>query len=285
MTPEYSHDTMDNGITYHQRLPAFTYDIATWFLHVEACWAGSEDITDTQKFHAVIRALPTDVAARISTVLATPPQQDRYEAVKAALISALGRSSESYMAELDTLQFDGRRPSAFLSRMRDLNRSAGSPLSDGMLRYRHSRLLPHPVRLQLSSVRGVMTLQEYAELADNIYNTYTAATPPAPPQLSCVCGNSESVSANSVNNPVFTEKSNANACVNVMRSDIASAQPSTEAHLSAVETALRRIETAVMSQQNTTRSEWCFYHSRFGAAARKCQFPCEYSGNARRGSR
>lgn len=276
----------------HLRVPAFTYDIATWFLHLEACWAGSQDITDLQQFHAVIRAIPTDVAARISAVLSTPPQQDRYKALKTALISALGRSPESYMAELDTLQFDGRRPSVFLSRMQDLNRSAGSPFSDVMLRYRHTSLMPHTVRLHLASVRGAITLQEYAELVDTIYTTYTASPLPAPPHLSCVCSRQEAVNVHAVHNPGHTREGFVAATTGRAAArppgghlDPPATTPPTEARLSAVEAALRRIEAAVATQPHSTRHRYCFYHARFGAAARNCQPPCEWSGNGMWGSR
>ncbi|KAG0717980.1 hypothetical protein GWK47_007886 [Chionoecetes opilio] len=108
------------------RLPAFTSDIATWLMHLEASWAGSPEITDLHKFQALVRAIPSDVAACISSVLTAPLADGKYEAFKTALVRALGRSCEAHVAELDTLQYDGRRPSAFLSRMQDLNRAEGS---------------------------------------------------------------------------------------------------------------------------------------------------------------
>ena len=33
----------------------------------------------------------------------------------------------------------------------------------------------------------------------------------------------------------------------------------------------------------TAREDWCYFHREFGKAARKCQLPCSFSGNARAG--
>ncbi|KAG0712740.1 hypothetical protein GWK47_017769 [Chionoecetes opilio] len=187
--------------TNSPRLPAFTYDIATCRMHLEASWAGSPEIKDLHKFQALVRAIPSDVAARISSVLTAPPADGKYEALKTALVRALGRSCEAYVAELDTLQYDGRRPSAFLSRMQDLNRAAGFPLSDAMLRYRHTSLMPHAVRVQLAGLRCPVTINEYAELVDNIHVAYTTFPPPLPPHHSCACSASDGVRAPAVFTP------------------------------------------------------------------------------------
>ncbi|KAG0723691.1 hypothetical protein GWK47_042183 [Chionoecetes opilio] len=160
----------------HLRLPAFTYDIATWLIHLEASWAGSPEITDLHKFQALVSAIVSDVAACISSVFTAPPADGKYEALKTALVRSLGRSCEAYVAELDTLQCDGRPPSAFLSSMQDLNKAAGFILSEAMLRYHHTSLMPHPVRVQLAGLRGPVTIDEYAEFVDNIHVAYT--TPP-----------------------------------------------------------------------------------------------------------
>ena len=98
------------------QLPVVTYD-NTWLMHLEASWAGSPNITDLHKFQAVVRAIPTNVAARIVPMLRMPPTDGKYEAVKAALVHALGKSGEAHIAELDALQYDEGCLSVFLSRL------------------------------------------------------------------------------------------------------------------------------------------------------------------------
>ncbi|KAG0718058.1 hypothetical protein GWK47_053233 [Chionoecetes opilio] len=113
----------------------------------------------------------------------------------------LGRSCKAYVAELDTLQYDGRRPSAFLSRMQDLNRAVGFPLSEDMLRYRHTSLMPHPVRVQLAGLQGPVTINEYSEFVDKINAAYTSFPPLLPTHHSCACSASDGVRAPAVFTP------------------------------------------------------------------------------------
>ena len=62
----------------------FIYDIGTCFMHLETLWNDSPGVTDSHKLQTVVRAIPSDVAARISAVLTATSENDKYEAVKAA---------------------------------------------------------------------------------------------------------------------------------------------------------------------------------------------------------
>ncbi|KAG0715646.1 hypothetical protein GWK47_011451 [Chionoecetes opilio] len=275
------------------RLPAFTYDIATWFIHIEALWAGSPDIRVSLSFmHALVSAIPSDVAARISSVLTTPPADGKYEAVKTALVCALGRSCEAYVAELDTLQYYGRRPSAFLSRMLDLNRVAGFPLSGDMLHYRHTSLMPHAVRVQLAGLRGPVTINEYSELVDKIHAAYTSFPPPLPTHHSCACSAAEGVRVPAVFTPSDTPAGSPKILSALerpgARGDHGTAlahSSSTDARLSDMASAIQRLQAAFSALHSPTSRKYCYYHGRFGAAVRNCQPPCSWSGNYQRGSR
>lgn len=72
------------------RVPGFTYDVSTWFVQLEAVWSGVTDFTDQQRYQGVVRVLPPEVAARLSGVLAEPPTDNKYEAVKSTLLTTLG---------------------------------------------------------------------------------------------------------------------------------------------------------------------------------------------------
>ncbi|MPC31041.1 hypothetical protein E2C01_024317 [Portunus trituberculatus] len=119
------------------RVPPFTYDVEAWFLHLEAVWAGA-DLSDLKRYQAVVRALPSEVVSRLYSVLTHPP----------AITGAFGRSREACFAALNSARYDGGRPSALLARLSALNRAAGFPWSEEMVRHKLSSLLPQPVRLQ-----------------------------------------------------------------------------------------------------------------------------------------
>ncbi len=58
-------------------VPAFSYDVSTLFLHLEAVWSGTSNLTDQQQYQAVVRALPPpNAAARLSGVLAEPQAEN-----------------------------------------------------------------------------------------------------------------------------------------------------------------------------------------------------------------
>ena len=270
-------------------VPAFTYDVATWCLQLEAVWSGVTDLTDQQKYQAVVRALPAEVAARLASVLAKPPADKKYEAVKSALTAAFGRSPEAYFSALDTARFDGGRPSSFLAQMVDLNRAAGHPLSDAMLRYRHANLMPHPVRVQLAGVDQTLHTDEYSRLVDRVYDAHRTSYPttpghpahpsPTPPgDPPCTCGASRPAHRVPVPPHVAVHRIQAPEAA---APDTAAA----EARLAAVEASLQRLEAALTRSHATQRSRYCFYHTRFGTAARNCQPPCDWSfqGNGQRG--
>ncbi|KAK8389351.1 hypothetical protein O3P69_008830 [Scylla paramamosain] len=169
-------------------VPACTYDVATWFLHLEAVWDGVDGLTNQFRYQAVVSGLPSEVAARLAGVLAEPPADNRYAAVKSALMAAFGRTPEAYFSALDTAHFEGGRPSAFLACMSDLNRAAGHPLSDAMLCYRHSTFMLHPVRMQLAATRQFLSLAEYSGLVDAVYEAHLASLPSPLSPSACGCG-------------------------------------------------------------------------------------------------
>ncbi|KAG0720799.1 hypothetical protein GWK47_047705 [Chionoecetes opilio] len=265
-------------------------------MHLEASGAGSPGNHGSPQVQALVRAIPSDVAARISSMLMAPPADGKYEALKTALVRALGRSCEAYVAELDaidTLQYDGRRPSAFLSRMQDLNRAAGFPLSEAMLRYRHTSLMPHAVRVQLAGLRGPVTPNEYAELVDNIHAAYITFPPPLPPpHYSCACSASDRVRAPAVFTPGDTPAGSTKFLSALERpgargghGNALAHSSSTDARLSDMASAIQRLEVAFSAHHSPISHKYCYYHGRFGAAARNCQPPCSWSGNDQREDR
>ena len=279
------------------KVPVFSYDVSTWLLQLEAVWTGVTDLTDQQRYQAVVRALPSEVACRLSSVLANPPTEQRYEAVKSALLAAFGKSQADYFAALDSVHFHGGRPSALLARMLDLNRAAGTPLSEEMLRYRHANLMPHPVRLQLAAARHTLSTAEYSRLVDSVHDAHVAAAWTPPGHTCCTCGHDRPPQL-----PLAPPPSDASAAALALHSvrghapaghEARPAAPpphdatSTHACLAAMQASLQRLEAAITNSPAAPRPAYCFYHARFGAEARNCQPPCAWlrQGNGRRGGR
>ena len=95
-----------------------------WFHQVEAQFATrNPPITaDLTKFNHVVAALDNVTAGEDEAIILSPPTNDKYEALKAALIDAFGRTQASKDMELLSLAGLGdRKPSSLLHYMESLN--------------------------------------------------------------------------------------------------------------------------------------------------------------------
>ncbi|KAG0721414.1 hypothetical protein GWK47_006360 [Chionoecetes opilio] len=176
--------------------------------------------------------------------------------------------------------------------MQDLNRAAGFPLSEEMLRYRHTSLMPQPVRVQLTGLQSPANINEYSELVDKIHAAYTSFPPPLPTHHSCACSASDGVRAPAMFTPCDTlpVPRNPQVCrrghgARGGHGDALAHSSSTDARLSDMASAIQRLEATFSALHSPTSRKYCYYHGRFGAAARNCQPPCSFSGNGQRGSR
>lgn len=308
---------MDNR-TRHQ-LPPFHADVASWFQHIEAVFAAFPDYTDDQKYYATVVAIPTAIASRIAPTLAALPVGNKYLAVKKALLDALGQTRELHLHALEGVRYDGGRPSLLLQRLQALNTAAEEPYSTEMLKFRWLSLLPPSTRVLLADSSN-KTLQECGNLADSIYfaqglHTQDRALNAAPPvttvnSVQSACVSVPPSAVGDVIHPTHSEfsPSNVPAPLNSLHSDsvpltspmVGAVSQSTrnvgpsspaenskrfETRLAALEASLERLHSALPPSSLRRTAQHCYYHRRFGAAARNCEAPCSWSGNGGRGDR
>ncbi|KAK3873341.1 hypothetical protein Pcinc_021629 [Petrolisthes cinctipes] len=169
------------NLLYHQaalsraeefKLPTFTYNINSWFSHVDALWP--KDYSDEKKYRSLLLALPTDAVCLLQALHTTPTNGTSYESAKASLLQALGKPKQLYLSELDNLQARGRHPSLLLSHIRSLAIAAGTPFLDELLRHRVLQLMPPQLRLHLVNIfaTATATLQEFITNADILHDAY-----------------------------------------------------------------------------------------------------------------
>lgn len=195
------------------KLPPFwTTRPEVWFRQVEAQFATRNPpiTSDWTKFNHVVAALDNATAGEVEATILSPPTHDKYETLKAALISAFGRTQASKDMELLSLSGLGdRKPSSLLRHMESLN---GDPKT--LLRALFLAQLPVDVRRVLAG-SSTTDLKDLAKEADAIMEA-----------------GSSGFSATGI---------------------------------SAV-----RKPTSPSSAANTTPRELCYYHTKFGKEARKC---------------
>ena len=315
---------MDNCV---RQVPPFHADIAGWLQHIEAAFAASKDLTDDQKYYAVIVSIPTHVATRIAPTLAALPSEDKYQALKQALLHALGPTRESHLHALEGARYDGGRPS-LLQRLQALNAAAENPYSEDMVRFRWLALLPASLRVLLTA-NATKTLQDCGSLADSIFfakqqqqqlvrpdsaqyatphvNSVVSQCSPSFLDPQCIDGvsensrvrhSSELPTAETVAPPRDSPQPTDAVLGAVMSSRLqpphsqagqGPPHPSTAQALSRLEDRLAALEASIARlhpprdpPQGLGAPRYCYYHRRFGAAARNCEAPCSWTGNGRR---
>lgn len=106
------------------KLPAFWQgNPEVWFRQVESVFTTRNPAVTVQqtKFEYVIQALDNNIAERVQNIILDPPENP-YDALKAALIKAFGRTQAEKDQELLNLNGLGdKKPSELLQHMKNLN--------------------------------------------------------------------------------------------------------------------------------------------------------------------
>lgn len=148
------------------KLPPFwTTRPEVWFRQVEAQFATRNPaITiDLTKFNHVVAALDNVTAGEVEAIILSPPTDDKYDALKSALISAFGKTQAAKDMELLSLSGLGdRKPSSLLRHMESLNADPKT-----LLRALFLAQLPMDVRRVLAG-SSTPDLKDLAKEADAI---------------------------------------------------------------------------------------------------------------------
>ena len=221
------------------KLPDFwTKSPSVWFTRIEAQFNTKGITEDQTKYDYVVSALDIDTADEIQHILLNPPARERYNALKNELIKTFGRSQYERDAELLSINGLGdRRPSALMRRINALN-------DDPQTLKRAIFLANMP-----SEIRSVLVAQHYtdteqlSEAADRIWESRSC-------NINHINGQHE-FPASTIN---LNDENNSVNAISAKHKQRRPRQP-----------------------ENTNTSSICFYHTRFGPDARKCEGKCKFS--------
>lgn len=216
--------------------------------------------TEITKYHAVVASMDGNVLSQVSDIVASPPEDEPYQALKKRLIEQYGESDKTRLRKLlQDMVLGDKRPTQLLREMREL---AGNRITDDVLMGLWQQRLPPQVNAILSVNEGgldKMALQADKILEVTLYSVnavHTSATP-----------------------------SMSDDPLERLERQIAALNSKFEA-FSAVGQG-RSVNRDGNTKRTRSRSRpkhggKCFYHFKFGSAARMCVPPCsEASGNAR----
>ncbi|KAL7736357.1 hypothetical protein ACLKA6_014827 [Drosophila palustris] len=211
-----------------------------YFIQMESQFAVSGISTDATKYHQVIASLEPQYLVHIADIIRDPPQVNKYDAIKTALINEYTDSNQRKLNKLiHEVQLGDLKPSQLLKRMKDL---AGTQISDEAIKSLWLERLPENVRAIVSIVDGdsaKVSLQ-----ADKVLESQRHST---------VCALQENVS----DAKLRTEIDELRKELRKLKSGSASKNQS-------------------RNSKSPDRSTFCYYHGRFGAKARRCTEPCDF---------
>ena len=98
------------------KLPEFWTDKPeVWFAHVESQFGTKQITVDKTKFDYVVSSLDSTTAGEVEAILTAPPDDNKYDVLKAALLAAFGKTQAQKDSELLSITGLGdMRPSALL---------------------------------------------------------------------------------------------------------------------------------------------------------------------------
>lgn len=236
-----------------------------WFLALEPQFQLRGIKSSETKYYIVTAALPQQIVEEVMDILASPPQDLPYEALKEAILNRTGSSEKERLRRvLQDLSLGDRKPSQLLRLMRQ--EIGELPVDDKFIRELWLQKLPSDVQFLLAPSQE-LALDQVALMADNAMQY--RLTP---------------VTAG-VHTPGPSPKEDG-ALASIM------------AKLEKLELKLHRLERERSRSRDRPRSQSrnrsisssrpkgseCWYHYRHKEKARKCEPPCSWSSNTAAGN-
>ena len=250
------------------RLPNYwSHDPQLWFAQAEAHFANHRITSSKSRFNVVVSSLAPEVAAEVRDLLLSPPADDPYGALRAALVDRTQKSEKVRLRELLSQEGLGdEKPSRLLRKMEQL--LGDKSLDDSLLYEMFVQRLPPGVRLVLSAVPGALTARELAGLADRVVESTTAASP-----VTAVTAPREDFSQ------LRDEIGQLSAAVLALTTRDESVSKALSQRGRSRERSPARACPERRSPSRAADDDVCWFHRRFGDKARHCRSPCRFSSS------
>ncbi|CAH8564643.1 unnamed protein product [Dicrocoelium dendriticum] len=238
--------------------PFWDIDPLLWFAHLEAEFYNHRITSDYAKYCKLLSYLPKEISTQVRDVIISQTE-NRYEALKEATIKRVMPSEKVRLQQLfRDLKLGDKLPSTLLREMQQLLGS--STMDETLLRELWLQRLPENTQAILATVSSV-SLTQLADLADRVIER-----------------SQPHVDASKMN------------AVASQGTSITGLQSTIEALQTQVATLSRQVQQLTMDRRrhsrykspcklsnSNNRQASCWYHQRFGTAARKCIKPCSFA--------
>lgn len=231
------------------KLPEFwKSDPAMWFAQAEAQFALAGVTKDITKFNHIVAKVDQTVLRHVSDLVANPPENQKYEAIKTRLLSRFEMSPQEKLEKLlVSCDLGDMKPTHLLAKMQDL--ASGLKVDDNLMKMLFLQRLPSNVRPILTIHDG--TLAKLAEMADKLVDSghsHVAATQ----------------SAASSTDEIIAQIAFLTAEIQKLKASCGSRN---------------RSSSRARSTSGERSREICWYHFKYGDRARQCREPCKFAGS------
>jgi len=246
------------GATTLAKLPPFWKENPIlWFAQIEAAFSIARITNDDMKFRYVVLNLDNTALPFVSDIVASPPLENKYRALKDRIINSFDETTESKLRKLIRGHEVGDdKPSKILHRLRNL---AAGQCNDSILRTLFFEQL-------LENIRSVLAISEVTDLAilatqaDKIYEI----SKPTSSALACI--DQPSTAHDNPKDPIDVLTKRVDALTKELRglrkrSRSRSRDPKGR---------------PTSGNRNTDKDLICWYHRQFSERAKKCLQPCGF---------
>lgn len=242
-------------------------DPEIWFTQLEAQFQLGGITVDGTKYGHLIAALDNETIKCVRDKVLNPPDNDKYQALKAAIISRLCDSAKIKLDRLlSGLQLGDKKPSQLLREMQAL--SVGQ-MNDTVLQNLWLQRLPTQTQQILSCMED-LNLDKLANAADKILEVHR-------PIDLCHISNS-SLSQSSLHNSTTRElKSSIDALSKRFENFLVESRGrSNSKNRENSNSNNNRQRSKSRSEKQSKQYPSCWYHFKFGVNAQKCIKPCNF---------
>ncbi|XP_043506110.1 uncharacterized protein LOC122526658 [Polistes fuscatus] len=237
--------------------PSWKENPVLWFAQAEATFHITRVTSDTTKFRHLVVHLDQDILPFISDILVEPPEEGKFDALKARIISDFDESSETKLRKLlRSSQPTDAKPSNILQRLRNI---ANGQCTDNILRTLFMEQLPDCIRsiLAISEVTDLTKLALQADKILEVSKADVAAVTSTP------------------------ARETRHTIADVELAELRDMVKNLSLELSKLSPRRDRSRSRSRNRGSSVKvnNGLCYYHSRFQTQARKCRQPCTWVQN------
>lgn len=263
----------------HCKLPPFWKHCPNmWFIQIEAQFQCNRISSDVTRYNHLVGALDAETMLEVADVLRNPPNNNKYDFLKNAIIKRFTDSADRQLHKaLTELELGEMKPSQLLRQMTSL---AGDRATEDVLRVRWLALLPQPVQRCLKILRS-SSLDEQASIADELADNGSgpfvmAAGHSFQRSVSPARNNSSEAGLIAVTRELSAIKLSLAELISCNRELMTQLQYNNNNNQHNSRSRSRSFSQSSSAHHSPAPSSICFYHRKYADNAKRCILPCSH---------